>query len=523
MSEKVELHFECVRPVEADARQVLEWRNDPLTLKMSFHQEPKGAESFFHEFSTAYFALPDLPPLFVRDSSERVAFLRFRPVRHPQDPTRRCCEISINVAPQHRGKGIAKEALIAVKEWVHGQGYDDILAEVKEENVVSHQLFLSAGYDEIGKQQKVVEDTGEKVWIRQYLACLSPKCKSFFEHVFVIAEAGSNWRMGTPQRDRAMARALIDAAAEAGADAVKFQTYRPETIYVHNAGQSRYLADAGILEDITTIFADLSMPYEMIAELSDYCKSKGIQFMSTPFSEGDFKAVDPHVKVHKIASYEISHLRLIELAARSGKPLILSTGAATEEEIAWAVDLFRKNGGKELVLLQCTAKYPAESSTMNLLTIPWLRQRYKVDAGLSDHSKDPVVAPVAAVALGAKVIEKHFTLDNRLPGPDHFFAVTADELKQLVHAVREAEKMRGNSFKVVEACEEELRTFATRGIQALQQIKKGDTLHEGGNIAILRPGNQQQGIHPRYIVDIEGKIAKRDIDAGSGIRKGDWE
>ena len=220
------------------------------------------------------------------------------------------------------------------------------------------------------------------------------------DRVFIIAEAGSNWRMGTPKRDMAMARALIDVAVEAKADAVKFQTYRPETVYVSNAGSSDYLSKAGIKEDIAEIFSDLAMPYEMISELAAYCGKSGIQFMSTPFSAADFAAVDPFVTVHKIASYEISHLRLIELAARSGKPLIMSTGASVEDDIDWAIQTFRANGGTELALLQCTASYPAPMDSLNLRVIPWLAQRFGVFSGLSDHSRDPTIGPVAAVALG---------------------------------------------------------------------------------------------------------------------------
>ena len=145
------------------------------------------------------------------------------------------------------------------------------------------------------------------------------------KHVFIIAEAGSNWKMGTPERDIEMAKALIDAAVDAKADAIKFQTYKSETVYVPNAGESTYLTESGIKESITKIFADLSMPYEMIPILADYCKTKNIQFMSTPFSVNDAKAIDPYVQTHKIASYEITHSRLIEFVAKSGKPLILST------------------------------------------------------------------------------------------------------------------------------------------------------------------------------------------------------
>jgi len=341
------------------------------------------------------------------------------------------------------------------------------------------------------------------------------------ERVFIVAEAGSNWRMGGAKRDLQMGRALIDVAADAGCDAVKFQTYRPETVYVENAGTSDYLSAAGIRESIRDIFADLAMPYEMIPELAAHCRERGVQFMSTPFSLADAAAVDPHVQVNKIASYEISHLRLIEFAARSGKPTIMSTGASDEADIAWALGTFRANGGRDVCLMQCTARYPAPLDTLNLSVIPHLAERFDVPVGLSDHSRDPVVGPVAAVALGARVIEKHYTLHNRLPGPDHAFALGPDELARMVEAIRGAERARGSGVKDVLPEEQELRAYARRGLQAIRPIARGDVLRENVNYAILRPGKQAAGLHPRRIADVEGRRASRDLAVGQGIQDGD--
>src|SRR5262249_46595213 len=148
------------------------------------------------------------------------------------------------------------------------------------------------------------------------------------------------------------------------------------------------------------IFEDLSMPYEMVPKLADACREAGIQLMSSFFSPADFAAVDPYVSLHKIASYEIGHPHLLTLAARSGKPLLLSTGAAIEEEIDWAVHTFYEQGGQDLTLLQCTACYPADPATLHLKAIPWLRHRFHIPVGLSDHSPHPLHAAVAAVALG---------------------------------------------------------------------------------------------------------------------------
>jgi len=341
--------------------------------------------------------------------------------------------------------------------------------------------------------------------------------------VFIIAEAGSNWRIGTSIRDIQMAKKLIDVAHEAGANAVKFQTYRAESVYVPNAGESNYLSKKGEKKSINEIFKDLSMPYEMIPQLSDYCKKKDIQFMSTVFSIEDAKAVDPYVDIHKIASYEITHSRLIEFIAKTRKPLILSTGAATEDEIEWAINHFHQNGGKEISLLQTTAKYPAPLSTLNLKVIPSLKNHFNVPVGLSDHSTNPIMGPIIAVALGASIIEKHFTLSKELPGPDHSFALTPDQLKTMVKAIRESETCLGIGKKIVQNEEKELRDFAQRGLQSIKSIKKEEILREGVNIDILRPGKQKKGLHPMYLTKIEGKKATRDIDLGEGIMNGDFE
>ena len=340
--------------------------------------------------------------------------------------------------------------------------------------------------------------------------------------VFIIAEAGSNWKAGSLKEDLAMAKALVDAAAAAGADAVKFQTYRAETVYVPNAGTSDYLAASGIRESISDIFKRLAMPYEMLPVLAAHCRKRKIEFMSSAFSEEDFRKVDPFVKRHKIASYEISHAPLIAVAARSKKPLILSTGAATLEDIDWAVRYFKRCGGRGLSLLQCTAKYPAPASALNLRAIPFLAARYGVPVGLSDHSRDPFLAPVAAAALGAALIEKHFTFDNGLPGPDHKFAITTDELAFLVKAVRACEAALGAGEKKVLPEEKELKLFAQRAVQAMRDIRKGEKLLADVNIGILRPGKQRQGMHPRFLKEAAGKKARRTIKRGEGVLRSDY-
>lgn len=340
--------------------------------------------------------------------------------------------------------------------------------------------------------------------------------------VFIIAEAGSNWRMGAFARDLKMAKTLIDVASDSHADAIKFQTFSAESVYVHGAGRPGYLAKMGLTDSIEDIFADMAMPYQMIPEIADYCRSRNIEFMSSAFSIKDAEAINPYVKIHKIASYEISYSRLIEYMAKTGKPIILSTGACNYEDIEWALNHIDQYGGTKVSLLQNTAKYPTELYMLNLKVIPDLIERYRVPVGLSDHSRNPIVAPVCAVALGATIIEKHFTLDNRLPGPDHNFALTPPELKSMVQAIREAEQTLGIGTKTIQKEEMELRRFARRSIQTTKAIKKGEILMEGVNLDILRPGNKTQGLHPKFILDVNHKRATRDLDAGEGILVGDY-
>jgi sialic acid synthase SpsE/RimJ/RimL family protein N-acetyltransferase len=515
------LSFEVCEAHPEHARLIMDWRNDPVTLSMSYHREPKVWESFWAEYRLVY--LNESPrPVFLLDKGERVGFLRFRRADHPQGLFGKTVDISINLAPDRRGRGLGSAALDAASTYLLGQGIDAIYAEVRQENSASYRAFVRAGFVDLGLVTKQVPDTGETCSIYRLVYELTP---AFWRTrpVYIIAEAGSNWRMGTGARDRAMAFALIDVAAEAGADAVKFQTYRPETVYVQNAGQSDYLSQAGIKQDIREIFEDLAMPYELLAELAEHCRKRQIDFLSTGFSPADFVAIDPFVSIHKIASYEISHPDLLALAARSGKPLILSTGATAEEDIRWAVETFRNSGGRDLCLMQCTARYPAPISSLNLQTLPWLQSRFGVAAGLSDHSRERTIGPTVAVALGARVIEKHFTLDNRLPGPDHSFALLPHELRELVQNVRLAEASLGDGVKRVLLEEEELASFARRGLQATCEIAPGEIFREGVNYAVLRPGRQALGVHPKYREKIEGRPATRRVPVGDGLRLSDTE
>lgn len=336
-------------------------------------------------------------------------------------------------------------------------------------------------------------------------------------HTFVIAEAGSNWKAGSFEEDLHRAKQLIDVASQKGADAIKFQTYKSETVFVPEAGKIDYLLKKGINDSINEIFDNLSMPYEMIPTLHDYCKQKKIQFMSTPFSISDAKALDPYVEIHKIASFEINHVRLLEFLAKTGKPILISTGASSYDEIDFAVNIVQNAGNDQIGLLQCTSKYPAPIESLNLSAIPNMKSRYKIPIGFSDHSMDPLIGPLMGIGFGATFVEKHFTLDRNLPGPDHPFALNPDELGLMIDSIRKADLAKGDGSKNVQEIEEELYRVGKRAIQAIKDIKKGDKLMEGTNFEILRPGMRTRGIEPRFLSDIEGKTATKDIPLGEGI------
>lgn len=336
--------------------------------------------------------------------------------------------------------------------------------------------------------------------------------------VFIIAEAGSNWKVGSYNADLKRAKKLIQIAAQSGADAIKFQVFRASTVYVPNAGNSDYLEKSGIKKSINKIFQKSEMPYGMLPEISDYCKKQNIEFMATAFSVEDAREINKYVKTHKVASYEINHIRLLEYLARTKKPIILSTGASNYDEIDFAVNLLKKHKVKKYALLQCTAKYPAPLESLNLDTIPQMRQKYKVPVGLSDHSTDPVIGPLVAVALGATIIEKHFTHDKNLPGPDHKFALDPLELKKMIQSIRDAQKSFGDGKKCILDVEKELRGFAVRSIQAIKDIKKGDKFVEGYNIDTLRPGKRSRGAEARFLPKIIGKTSNKPIKLGNGVR-----
>jgi N,N'-diacetyllegionaminate synthase len=335
-------------------------------------------------------------------------------------------------------------------------------------------------------------------------------------HIFIIAEAGSNWKCGSYEDDLNQSKNLIKYAAKAGADAVKFQIYRPETTYVSNPGGSKSLSYS---ENIDTIFEKHAMPYEMIPKLVEFCKEENILFMASSFSVEDAKAINPFTQIHKVASFEINHIKLLEFLATTKKPILVSTGSSNYDEIDFCVNILKENGCDEIILLQCTSKYPCSMESLNLSVIPKMKSKYNLPIGFSDHSTDPIIAPLVSIGLGATVIEKHFTIDKNLSGPDHSFALTPDELKQMIDSIRNTELAYGTGKKEILQEELETRKFAKRSLQAITNISRGDILELGLNFDILRPGDRIRGLDARFLFNINGKKSKLDVVKGDGINE----
>lgn len=334
---------------------------------------------------------------------------------------------------------------------------------------------------------------------------------------YIVAEAGSNHN-----GQLNVALALIDAAADAGADAVKFQTFEAKRLYPKSAGQSDYLRDETPIFDIIQA---MEMPPEWLPVLHARAKARGLGFISSPFHEEAVGVLDPYVDAFKIASYELTHAPLLREVARRNKPVILSTGASKLDEVEVAVRTLREAGCEALVLLQCTAAYPAPPESVNVRALVTLRERFQVASGLSDHSEAPEIAPMAAAALGAVMVEKHYTLSKRLPGPDHAFAMDPAGLKAMVEGVRAIERVLGTGAKEVHGVEDELRAFARRSLFTTRAVAAGEVLTRE-SVDVLRNGKHAPGLPPEALEQVLGRAAARDIPAETPLQGADvtgWE
>jgi len=331
----------------------------------------------------------------------------------------------------------------------------------------------------------------------------------------VIAEAGVNHNGQLP-----LAKQLVDIALDAGADAVKFQTFRATQLTSPSATKANYQKQTTAPgESQLEMLRQLELSEDAFRELQNYCQSRGIIFLSTAFDERsvDFLA-GLHVPAFKIPSGEITNSPLLEHVAAKGKPVILSTGMATLAEIDQAMRSLEESGASQIALLHCVSEYPADVSTMNLRAMASLSHCFGVPVGLSDHSMGLEV-PIAAVALGASIIEKHFTSDKSLPGPDHSASLEPGELKMLVTAIRNVEVALGDGVK--QPTPEELRNAAVvrRSLVAAVDLQAGTSL-ERSMVAFKRPGT---GISVHILPYLLGRRLRHGVEAGAMLELGMFE
>ena len=329
------------------------------------------------------------------------------------------------------------------------------------------------------------------------------------EPVYIIAEMSANHNQDFDQAVK-----ILQAAKDAGADAVKLQTYTPDTLTI-NCDNTYFRIGKGTIWEgrkLYDLYGEAYTPWKWQPRLKKIADEIGIDLFSSPF---DTTAVDflekMGVPAYKIASFEIIDLPLIRRVALTGKPIIVSTGMATLAEIEEAVDVIRGAGTDQLVLLKCTSAYPARPEEMNLNTIPHLSERFGLPVGVSDHTLGTTV-PVTAVALGACIVEKHFTLARSVPGPDSDFSLEPHEFKAMVEAVRTAEKALGEVYYGVNEDEKHSRIFR-RSLFVVQDIKAGEVFTPT-SIRSIRPGH---GLHTRHLEDVIGRNASRDIKRGTPL------
>ena len=323
------------------------------------------------------------------------------------------------------------------------------------------------------------------------------------EPCFIIAEAGVNHN-----GDVSLAKKMIDLAREAGADAVKFQTFRAEQLVCKDAQKAPYQKQTtGAEESQYEMLKKLELSEKSLRDLFAYAQKRGIMFLASPFDNESVDLLNSlGVPAFKIGSGEITDFPLLRYIAKKVKPIILSTGMATLAEVEEALATLRKEGVDNIILLHCVSSYPAKIEYTNLRAMGTLKQTFKLPVGLSDHTPG-ITIPIAAVALGACIIEKHFTLDKKLPGPDHKASLEPDELKQMVQAIRDVEKAKGDGLKQPTRDEEENREAVRRSLVAKVDIPEGTIITEE-MLAAKRPGI---GIEPKHMGEIVGATAKENI------------
>lgn len=503
------MEIKNIKKNDKHCKLIMDWRNNEVSMKMSFNSEIKKWDSFKKIFYEKYFE-NYIKPTFCYLNNIPICFIGFIDLDKNYN-----VDIGINMNPDYRGKKLGKKILEKTIEFVkiNYPLTNKIIAEIKVENIPSRKIFEQVGFNFIEKKNI------KKSLCNLYEFSFEDKDKKHFKiknrkigldyPTYIIAEMSCNHN-----QDIKIAYKLIDEAMRVGADAIKLQTYTPDTMTIKSDKPIFKECLKGTLWENNTLYDLYSKaytPWEWHEKLKNYANKLGLDFFSSPF---DPTAVDflesINVPAYKIASFEITDHILIKKVAQTGKPVIISSGMASLSDLNDAIKVLKDNGCTQICMLKCTSAYPADPKDANLITIKHMAETFNIITGLSDHTLG-VEVPIAAVALGARVIEKHFTLSRESGSADDAFSLTPDEFKQMVDSVRIVEKTIGNITYGTNS-ENKSKKFR-RSLFVVEDIKKGDLLTEK-NIRSIRPSN---GLHTKFYYDILGKKAREDLEKGTPL------
>jgi pseudaminic acid synthase len=498
---------------DANGKLIMEWRNNIDTRNNSYNTNIFIWNDFKHIFYEKYF-IHSVPPLFVLYENKKICFIGCRNTDINYD-----IEISVNLDPQYRNKKISGKIIEYTISYIkkYYPLTNNIIAEIKIENIASNKIFIKNNFKYIATN--VIKNNIMNIYNYNMKEC---KNNTFTINnrkigdgypTYIIAELSCNHN-----QDINLAYKLIDAAKDCGADAVKLQTYTPDTITIDCDKPIFKDCLKGTLWEGNTLYQLYSKaytPWEWHKELKEYANSKGLDLFSSPF---DVTAVDfletIDFPAYKIASFEITDHILIKRIAQTGKPVIISSGMASLSELNDAISLLRENGTTQIAMLKCTSAYPAKPEDANLNTIKHMIDTFNVVGGLSDHTLG-IEVPIASVVLGGRIIEKHFKLTDDSGSEDDAFSLKPEEFKKMVDSVRTVEKTLGNIHYDGVNSESKSKKFR-RSLFIVKDIKKGELFTED-NIRSIRPSN---GLHTRYYNEIIGKYARFDLEKGTPLS---WE
>ena len=492
-----------------DAELIMKWRNDINTRNNSYNNNLFEWNDFKDIFYEKYFN-NRIPPLFALYNNQKICFIGNRDTEIKYD-----IEISINLDPEYRNKKLSTKIIESTILYIK-KNYpliNNIIAEIKVDNLASNKIFIKNNFKFLKKD--MIKNNMMNIYNynmnenKNIFSINSRKIGNEYP-TYIIAELSCNHN-----QDINLAYKLIDAASECGADAIKLQTYTPDTMTLDSDKPIFKDCLKGTLWEGQTLYQLYSKaftPWEWHKELKDYANSKGLDLFSSPF---DVTAVDfletLDFPAYKIASFEITDHILIKRIAQTGKPVIISSGMASLSDLNDAVSLLRENGTTQIAMLKCTSAYPAKPEDSNLNTIKHMIETFNVIGGLSDHTLG-IEVPIASVVLGGRIIEKHFKLTDDSGSEDDAFSLKPDEFKKMVDSIRIVEKTLGSIHYDGVNSESKSKKFR-RSLFIVKDIKEGELFTED-NVKSIRPSN---GLHTRYYKDILGKRAKFNLEKGTPL------